>query len=89
MRRKVLEDFIQPTLAVALLNMEDFDGFVDRHLAAICPERMKTYIEDLVSPPENTISFGNWLTDIKLAHLNGIEYEVSENAKKVFQELFR
>ena len=56
---------MQPTIAIMMLNMLDFDGFNDRHMAIICTKGKAMMFEEMVEPTEDTLKLGDILVQIK------------------------
>lgn len=79
--------FIQPIYVVAMLSLQDPDGFNDRQLL-LCPQEKEVDFEDLTGSISSAIpDFGNILYAIRVLHCRDRkhEYAFSEEAREVFK----
>ena len=80
--------FMQPTVAIAMLNVDDYDGWNDRHPFIICPKPVKTYFQDLVPRPEDTLCLGKVLLQIRRCNQEPTTYNLSPEATQTFKKFY-
>ncbi|XP_033099931.1 uncharacterized protein LOC117103491 [Anneissia japonica] len=80
--------FMQPTIAIHMLNQFDFDGFNDRHMAILCVKRKLVLFKDMRQPDEDTLSLGEILLKIRNEHAHGRTYKFNEEATNCYAKFY-
>ena len=80
--------FVQPAIAINLLNVDDYDGFNDRHMAIICPKLYKNKFSEEEYFKEERINLKDVYKYVKDQHSEPKEYCLSEDAKLHFIDFF-
>jgi len=80
--------FMQPTVAIAMLNVDDYDGWNDRHPLILCPKPVKAYFQDLIPRPEDTICLGQVLLHIRDSNADPTNYTLSPEAADLFKAFY-
>ena len=71
-----------------MLNVDDYDGWNDRHPLIICPKPVKAYYQDLVPRPDNTMCLGKVLLQIRQANQDPRKYTLSHEAQQTFKKFY-